>query len=468
MFLRLKSAFGKLHWAGLAFLLALELLMSFSFLGYFHVEPLSFTIAYLPVLLAGALLGPAESSLVGMAFGLASMWKASANYVMDFDKLFSPFFSGSPLESFLLSVGTRTLFGLAVGLLFRLAKRAKHTWLWIAVTAYCGIFLHSLLVYTALWLFFPHTGFLPSSAFRILVGLEHVVVNGFSTLVVLGAWLLSQSHRWQKLRLELKTAQKLRLGGNVRSLPLLLTLITLTMGCCVTVAFYFVHRMNRVLEINGFSLSSETYSDLTHLQIQFLVGIFAMIMIIIGFLILNRLHNAFKTYESSTDPLTEVLTRRAFFQTCGDSLRELTSDNAMGYFLMVDLDNFKSINDRFGHPEGDWALKEAARCLKDTFGPEAILGRMGGDEFAALLYYPLSQEELEEKLARFLKCTATQIAWEDGSHLTCSLGALPITGPCTAEELYRGADRVMYAAKKAGKNRWVIGTAEEFPPIPAT
>ena len=74
-------------------LIALELLMSFSFLGYFHVEPISITIAYIPVLIAGALLSPKSSALVGLFFGLASMWKASASYVMPADQLFSPMLS---------------------------------------------------------------------------------------------------------------------------------------------------------------------------------------------------------------------------------------------------------------------------------------------------------------------------------------------------------------------------------------
>ena len=103
-------------------LIFVELLMSFSFLGYFHVEPISITTAYIPVLLAGALLGPLESTALGFAFGLASMWKASASYVMAADQLFSPLFSGDPLGSLMLSVGSRTLFGLMVGLLFLAAR----------------------------------------------------------------------------------------------------------------------------------------------------------------------------------------------------------------------------------------------------------------------------------------------------------------------------------------------------------
>ena len=62
----------------LAGLIAVELLMSFSFLGYIHIRPISVTFAYIPVLLAGCLIGPKASVLLGLVFGLASMWKASA------------------------------------------------------------------------------------------------------------------------------------------------------------------------------------------------------------------------------------------------------------------------------------------------------------------------------------------------------------------------------------------------------
>ena len=85
-----------LDWYVLMALIALELLMSFSFLGYFHIAPISITIAFLPVMLAGALLGPLESTVVGLVFGLASMWKASASYVLPADQLFSPVLSGHP------------------------------------------------------------------------------------------------------------------------------------------------------------------------------------------------------------------------------------------------------------------------------------------------------------------------------------------------------------------------------------
>ena len=84
---------GSVRWYLLGTLIAVEMLMSFSFLGYLHIEPISITTAYIPVLLGGALMGPLESTALGTLFGLSSMWKASASYVMASDQLFSPLFS---------------------------------------------------------------------------------------------------------------------------------------------------------------------------------------------------------------------------------------------------------------------------------------------------------------------------------------------------------------------------------------
>lgn len=80
-------------------LLAIELIMSFTFLGFIHIDPISLTTAYIPIVVAGCLLGPLESTLIGLVFGLASMYKASALYVVSDDKIFSPLYSGNSIES---------------------------------------------------------------------------------------------------------------------------------------------------------------------------------------------------------------------------------------------------------------------------------------------------------------------------------------------------------------------------------
>ena len=107
-------------------LIAVELFMSFSFLGYVHIKPISITFVYIPVLIAGCILGAKESALVGAVFGLASMWKASAFYVGAGDAVFSPVMSGKPVESIILSVGMRTMFGLLIGLLYQRARKFRY------------------------------------------------------------------------------------------------------------------------------------------------------------------------------------------------------------------------------------------------------------------------------------------------------------------------------------------------------
>ena len=85
-------------------LLAVEVIMSFTFLGYVHIPPISITTAYIPIIITACLFGPAEASLAGLLFGLGSLYKASATYVMPADAVFSPFRSDFPIESILLSV----------------------------------------------------------------------------------------------------------------------------------------------------------------------------------------------------------------------------------------------------------------------------------------------------------------------------------------------------------------------------
>lgn len=136
-------------------LLAVEVIMSFTFLGYVHIPPISITTAYIPIIITACLFGPAEASLAGLLFGLGSLYKASATYVMPADAVFSPFRSDFPIGSILLSVGTRVLFGFLLGCLFQLARKSKRKNLCKLLITIAAPKLHALLVYTAMGLFFP-------------------------------------------------------------------------------------------------------------------------------------------------------------------------------------------------------------------------------------------------------------------------------------------------------------------------
>lgn len=137
-------------------LIAIEFLMSFTFLGYIHIPPISITFAYIPILVAGCFLGIGQATFLGLLFGLASMYKATAFYVLSSDRMFSPFLSGSPAASLFLSVGTRTLFGLLVGLAFFLVRRFfPYKRLGIGIISFLAPTVHAAMVYTAMALLFP-------------------------------------------------------------------------------------------------------------------------------------------------------------------------------------------------------------------------------------------------------------------------------------------------------------------------
>lgn len=440
----------------LAALIALELLMSFSFLGYFHVEPISITIAYIPVLIAGALLSPAASAIVGLFFGLASMWKASASYVLPADQLFSPWLSGEPVGSLILSVGSRVLFGLVVGLLYAAARRLRHPIWGFALVSYLSPRIHSFFVYTAMYLFFPETGVRPVDAVAGFFKPTGILSNAVIAAVIVLLWLASRSKAWRQFQQRLTFIHSLQTKTRYHRLSMVV-MVALTLAASLAVTVYFVHRIDYVLEVRGINLTDMAYMDVFHLQVQFLFGIISLMVLVILFLNLNRQYNSYQAYEGKVDSLTGSMTRRAFFSLCSQALRSMArKDAAIGYFIMLDLDNFKPINDRYGHPEGDRVLKEVSFCLKEFFGNEGIIGRLGGDEFAVLLYQDVSRAELEVDL-RHLFDRIHKITWDD-QHLTCSIGALPIRAGCTPEELYRDADQLLYAAKERGRDRYVIGT----------
>ena len=122
---------------------------------------------------------------------------------------------------------------------------------------------------------------------------------------------------------------------------------------------------------------------------------------------------------------------------------------------MVDLDQFKEINDRHGHPAGDRALRETARALRDSFGRSGLVGRIGGDEFAVLLPTPRTREALEEELQAF-QTRIRSVEWGE-TRLTCSIGGWRAVPGQRIESLYQQADQMLYQAKEAGRDRYVLG-----------
>ncbi|WP_144636575.1 GGDEF domain-containing protein [Bordetella genomosp. 13] len=159
--------------------------------------------------------------------------------------------------------------------------------------------------------------------------------------------------------------------------------------------------------------------------------------------------------ESLTDYLTRLGNRRWFFEE-GPRVIHARGGRGPVALLAFDLDQFKAINDVYGHPMGDSVLKAFAEVARDVLGPRAILARIGGEEFAALLAGDDARRarELGETIARRLPETIAQRI--DGIDVTTTVsiglalyeGALP-----TLPEGLSAADQALYRAKAAGGNR---------------
>jgi len=148
-----------------------------------------------------------------------------------------------------------------------------------------------------------------------------------------------------------------------------------------------------------------------------------------------------------TDPLTGVLNRRGFEQEASRYLSD-SADDATGALLFIDLNNFKPVNDRFGHAVGDQLLTIAASRLRQALRPGDIIGRPGGDEFVALV--PDVSPAVADRLA-FRLTEALETPYVFGGrelHCAASIGlALYPLNADTLTGLLREADEAMYRAK---------------------
>lgn len=132
------------------------------------------------------------------------------------------------------------------------------------------------------------------------------------------------------------------------------------------------------------------------------------------------------------------------------------------YLTVLDLDNFKAVNDTYGHMYGDEVLIKTAEIIKNNLGDYGMVGRIGGDEMMIVF----TKVENQTELRNILRSIRMDVAWaykgqDEKMQITCSMGAaaFPEHGH-DYEEIFRLADRMLYIAKQKGKNRYVIYTPE--------
>jgi diguanylate cyclase (GGDEF)-like protein len=162
------------------------------------------------------------------------------------------------------------------------------------------------------------------------------------------------------------------------------------------------------------------------------------------------------------DPLTGIANRRAFLQEAGERAMRQPADAQATAVLLMDLDNFKSINDRFGHAIGDRVLQIFCETASDQVRPIDLVGRLGGEEFAAVLCDVGRERAMV--LAERLRSSFAEAAVEvDGCQVgaTVSIGMVLAQGaPVEIASLLAQADQALYCAKEAGKNRVEVASLD--------
>lgn len=166
--------------------------------------------------------------------------------------------------------------------------------------------------------------------------------------------------------------------------------------------------------------------------------------------------------KAEIDPLTSILNKGAFADHVEETLRNASADDMYAYYI-IDLDNFKAVNDNLGHIVGDRVISEAAQKLCVIFSEKDFVGRIGGDEFAAFLNLSNDGKKIGMKIIENKAnaiCKKLNEIYSDGQksvNVSASVGVsvYPQHG-LSYNELYKNADSVLYESKKGGKNQYHI------------
>lgn len=209
--------------------------------------------------------------------------------------------------------------------------------------------------------------------------------------------------------------------------------------------WYFITCMNR----------NEVLKDLWRIEFpMLLVAVVASVLLFFLTSLFSREMSSIRT-KARMDPLTKLLNREGFEELVRVSLAERPGQ---GLLMIMDMDNFKLINDQLGHPVGDQVLREFSAVLENYYNRNKdIVGRLGGDEFAVFVGRGIGTRETEGMLRKFLSIVHQNFddKYPD-QKLSVSIGIGLAANNATYEQLYQNADKALYEAKWNGKDRFQI------------
>ncbi|MBR1628157.1 MAG: GGDEF domain-containing protein [Lachnospiraceae bacterium] len=206
--------------------------------------------------------------------------------------------------------------------------------------------------------------------------------------------------------------------------------------------------------------------QLTQGRINFgIASLFVSVLLywsVLGIYTEERRDNRLLEEKSSTDGLTGLLNKTSFEEEARYFI-DHRKDGVACALIVLDFDNFKSVNDDFGHQIGDMALKKFGEILRTNFRAIDILGRVGGDEFMVLTKSPSDEEFLIKRCNRVLMELGTA-RFGEAKGFSCSIGIARDPEGFSFDRLYHLADDALYEAKARGKAQYVLWNTKKIVP----
>ena len=161
--------------------------------------------------------------------------------------------------------------------------------------------------------------------------------------------------------------------------------------------------------------------------------------------------------KNELDPFTQLLNKKTFEDNIQKALLFRSQKSEKDAFIIMDLDDFKSVNDQYGHLAGDEVLQKIARVLKQKVRETDYIGRIGGDEFALFLFDMTDKNEIERWVQDLLqKIQTIQYTKKFDRPITVSVGIALVKEESFYSELLERADKALYQVKKRGKNTYYM------------
>ncbi len=201
-------------------------------------------------------------------------------------------------------------------------------------------------------------------------------------------------------------------------------------------------------------LELEKRKSISTQQIYFNIFIICMVLVVLAVIVVQYRNNKKMHRLTIRDPLSGLFNRRYIFENLNKIISSSNLAKVELAVVLIDIDNFKKVNDKFGHPVGDEVICQVANIGKQVFREGDAFARIGGEEFLCIL--PRTNIAEAEKVAqRFLTIinNAKMISGSDDT-VTVSIGIAELTEQCQdAKQLYIDADTALYQAKHLGKNQ---------------